>query len=84
MASSGQATMSSSALGIRSGVANFPRASATIVRHPIILAALQRVSAVSTAPKTSKRGGGPSTSAKTVRPSSSTSCERLPRISSCA
>jgi len=33
-ASSGQPTNSSSALGIRSGVANLPRASATIVRQP--------------------------------------------------
>ena len=38
-ASSGQATISSSALGIRSRVANFARASATIVRQPSSFAA---------------------------------------------
>ena len=55
----GQATTSSSALGIRSRVANLPRASATIVRQPTPCAARQSASAVSTAPKTSRRGGGP-------------------------
>jgi hypothetical protein len=49
-ASSGHATISSSALGIRSAVANLPRASATIVRQPRSFAARQSDSAVSTAP----------------------------------
>ena len=68
-ASSGHATISSSALGIRSAVANLPRASATIVCQPSRLARRQSSSAVSTAPMTSSRGGGPNTSAK-ILPSS--------------
>jgi hypothetical protein len=49
-ASSGQATSSSSALGIRSRVANRARASATTVLQPSSFAAAQSDSAVSTAP----------------------------------
>ena len=48
--SSGQATISSSAEGMRSRVANFARASATMVVHPRSFAAAQSASAVSTAP----------------------------------
>src|SRR6266540_369705 len=70
-ASPGHATSSSPALGRRSFVANPGRASTTAVRQPSRVAARQSASAVSTAPKTSRRGGGPSTSAKTVSPSSS-------------
>jgi hypothetical protein len=49
-ASFGHSTISSSALGKRSRVANARRASATIVVQPRFLAARQSASAVSTAP----------------------------------
>ena len=49
-ASSGHLTISSSADGMRSRVANFARASATIAVQPSSFAALQSASAVSTAP----------------------------------
>ena len=52
-----------SALGSRSGVAKVARASTTIVSQPSSFAAAQSASAVSTAPKTTNRGGGPYTSA---------------------
>jgi hypothetical protein len=54
---SGHSTISSSALGMRSRVANFARASATIVVQPSCFAAVQSASAVSTAPKINSRGG---------------------------
>src|SRR5436190_3690819 len=76
-ASSGQATTSSPALGIRSRVANRDRASETIVRQPSTFAARQSSSARSTAPKTRSSGGGPSTSAKTCSPSISCSPVRV-------
>jgi hypothetical protein len=65
-ASSGQATSSSSALGIRSFVAKRARASATTVFQPSSFAVLQSASDGSTAPLTKRIGGGPKTSAKTV------------------
>src|SRR3954453_4169007 len=53
---------------MRSGVANCARASTQIVRQPSCLAAAQSASAVSTAPTTTSRGGGPYTSANTRIP----------------
>src|ERR687884_655927 len=77
--SSGQPTIRSSALGMRSRVANFARASATIVRQPSCFATAQSASAVSTAPTTRRRGGGSKTSAKTRRPSCSSTVLRPDR-----
>ncbi len=65
--------MISSALGTRSGVAYWARASTQIVRQPTRFAAAQSASPVSTAPTTTSRGGGPNTSAKTFSPSCSSS-----------
>ena len=81
-ASSGQETISSSALGIRSFVASLARASTTIVRQPSASAAAQRCSAVSTAPKTTRRGLRPKTSQKIFRPFSSMRTLRPRRSSS--
>ena len=58
-ASSGHSTISSSALGIRTRVASSVRGSMQIVCQPSSPAAEQSASAVSTAPITTRRGGGP-------------------------
>ena len=71
--------MSSSADGMRSRVANFARASATIACQPRSFAPRHIASAVSTAPYTKRRGGGPYHSTKTFEPSSSVSSVLRPR-----
>ena len=78
-ASCGHSTMSSSADGIRSRVANFARASATIACQPSSFAPRHIASAVSTAPYTKRRGGGPYHSTKTFEPSSSVRSVLRPR-----